>query len=286
MKKKILGALALSFSVCILSPASATQIVYMDSDGDTSFPSLSWQNDTTGLAAFTGDAFELNTTQRNEVVASILALVIEDFQPYDIEFVTDTTGLVDYYTWGIDDTAYTYSNNQPAQPNGSYLEIDPYSPCPDLNWDCRRLFGKAENTSGDTDQYGNNIYHEGYARTWAGSFALGTGTASPSDPALNIFTHTVGQIAQALANSAAHEIAHMFGAFHPSSDPGACSMMWVEVESIEANENKCFSSSDHNILLATLGARPVPPTTVPEPGTLTLFGIGLLGIGIARRRKA
>ena len=42
-----------------------------------------------------------------------------------------------------------------------------------------------------------------------------------------------------------------------------------------------LSTTSNNII----GHFLVRPTTVPEPGTLALFGIGLLGMGLARRRK-
>ncbi|MDX5297961.1 MAG: PEP-CTERM sorting domain-containing protein, partial [Gammaproteobacteria bacterium] len=37
--------------------------------------------------------------------------------------------------------------------------------------------------------------------------------------------------------------------------------------------------------IAKLNVRELP-VTVPEPGTLALFGMGLLGLGLARRRQA
>ena len=302
MKKKILAGMILSLALWAQNSAFATY-VYMDFDGDAAFPSLTWQEDTTGLAAFTGSAFGLSTAQRDTVVTSIMSLVLDDYLPWDIDFVTDTTGLSSWYTWGVDDSAYVFSEGQPTPPIGPsspyYDEIDPYVPCPTVGgyfYDCHRLYGKAMGgtLAEPNDQYGNNIYNPTYARTFAGSLALGPGTASPSSPALNIATHTLDQIAQALANQAAHEIAHLFGAVHPSNGFGACTMMWVEVESVEANENKCFSSADELVLLASLGVRPEDPddpddpddpTPVPEPGTLALLGIGLIAMSMSRRRK-
>jgi len=69
--------------------------------------------------------------------------------------------------------------------------------------------------------------------------------------------------------------------------------MYVEVESVEAGNNKYFSNTDHQILLSFLGARPEDPegpedddpVTVPEPGTLALLSIGLFAMGLARRRR-
>lgn len=38
--------------------------------------------------------------------------------------------------------------------------------------------------------------------------------------------------------------------------------------------------------MATLSSLTVRPNSVPEPGTLVLFGIGLIGLGLCRRRQA
>ena len=252
MSMKVLRVLLLAAVILlVVSSVQAAKVVLLNFDGDATFPSLTSQSVTYGLAPFTGSAFSLSASDADAVKANILTLVEADYAPYDINFITDKS-LPHDYEWGVDDSANVYTEGPPY-----YLSVDPYSPCPS-GYTCHRLFGKTANNPGDTDNWGNNIYHPEYSRTFAGSFALGAGTASPSSPSL--VGHTVGQISQALGNSAAHEIAHLFGVKHPASGAG-WNLMYTEVESVESTVNKYFSASDQAILLAALGPTPISTDT-------------------------
>jgi len=283
MKKKISTIFAaLSIIFLMNFSAEATTYVYTDYDGDATFPRLTWQYNVGALASFDGTRFRaagFTALEKSTIISNISTLLYQDFAPFNIQFVTDPSGLLSYKTIGVDDKAYVFSSG----PNFPVV-ADPFSPPPAGEAGWFRLFGKTANSPGDTANDGTPIYFPDYSRIFGGSFTLPAGSASPSQPSL--FGDTVDHISQALGNMEAHEIAHFFGLQHPGAYPGPGNLMWVETEGIESTTNKTFSAGDQAILMNALGPRSTDGNDgkAPEPTTMLLIGSGLLGLWGFRKK--
>jgi hypothetical protein len=284
----LLGCLLIAFAQSASQAANVryaparTMYVKLQFEGDPGFPSLTSTTLTRGLDRFTGAAFGLSQQQREVVVQRIQELVEEDFRDFNVEFVTGTPPMTNSFTWGIDDSKFLYPANGAC--TGSTTS---------------RLWGKAGSLDHQSvDCTGESLYHPSYARTFAGSFVVLSNSDSPSQPPLRLGqplppgpfdsqlsfpTISVEHIAQALANSAAHEIGHLFGLKHPEGAEDlqcktsltfqATRLMCSSPEGIEARFNKGFSGTERAILAASIGLRPLDSAGVP--GALRDRGAGL-----------
>lgn len=230
--------------------------VFLNFNGDLNFPGLTLQGDTRGLASFFGGVFNISVQQRQALIDRIVSFIRQDFARFsNISLVTSTQGLGFWYTWGIDDRAYVFYEDEVVE--NRPLPITPEAPCV-ANGLCARLFGKAIGSinPGERDLINDRpIHHPTYARTFAGSFALGELSANPSEPPLiygdQVRGNTIGidEIAQALANNAAHEIAHLFGIGHYCT---VTNLMCQREEQYEALQNKNWTIDYLDILETVL----------------------------------
>jgi hypothetical protein len=243
--------------------------VRLEFDGDVAFPNITVKP-TPGLARFTGANFGLTAIQRTQVVVRIQELLEADYHKFNIRFVTTQPPVNNFFTWGIDDTSFIFSDGS----------------CPAASGSCR-LFGKAGANPGATDNTGQSIFQPRHARTWAGSLSLPSTSASPSQPSLALGNTlpggvpvTVENIAQALGNNAAHEIGHLFGLVH---QPQACvnnpacfnqQLMITMTEAVEATHDKTFAIADRIALQEAIGAR--PPVVTDVEGALRDAGAGVM----------
>jgi hypothetical protein len=131
-------AVLLVVLLSVVFSVQATTVVYMDFDGDPTFPSLTYAFNTHGLGVFNGFAFGLSAAESDQVKSNILTLVREDFADYDVEFTTNAADPHDY-TWGIDNSYYMWK-----EPYDTSFEDDLYWGCP-WGFTCYRLYGKTAN---------------------------------------------------------------------------------------------------------------------------------------------
>lgn len=108
---------------------------------------------------------------------------------------------------------------------------------------------------------------------------------------LNLAT-TNEQRINLLAGTVTHEIGHGLSLVHPNGqapNPGAS--LWSVMAtgaspslmpSAERVKDRDFSYGEFATLIQSVGLRPV--TVVPEPGTWLLMGLGLVAVGVARRK--
>jgi hypothetical protein len=73
----------------------------------------------------------------------------------------------------------------------------------------------------------------------------------------------------------------------PNGDQGIGGTRYVNITSDTAFDRVVFSSAllPFEFDNVAIGQLATPPTAVPEPASLALFGAGLIGLGLARRRR-
>ena len=174
---------------------------------------------------------------------------------------------------------FEWSNGQTAPVNGDtewyYMNIGDANP--NVGFLGQACLGCVRNSSGVSTVANGTIFGSTLTDSISGLLGLATG----NQQRINL-----------LAGTVTHEIGHGLSLVHPSGqapNPGAS--LWSVMAtgaspslmpSAERVKDRDFSYAEFSTLIQTVGLRQV--TVVPEPGTWLLMGLGLVAVGVVRRK--
>lgn len=177
------------------------------------------------------------------------------------------------------DIDFEWSNGQTAPVNGDtewyYMNIGDANP--NVGFLGQACLGCVRNSSGVSTVANGTMFGSTLTDSLAGLLSLATSNA---------------QRINLLAGTVTHEIGHGLSLVHPNgqaANPGAS--LWSVMAtgaspslmpSAERVKDRDFSYGEFSTLIQTVGLRPV--TVVPEPGTWLLMGLGLVAVGVVRRK--
>ena len=177
------------------------------------------------------------------------------------------------------DIDFEWSNGQTAPVNGDtewyYMNIGDANP--NVGFLGQACLGCVRNSSGVSTVGNGTMFGSTLTDSLAGLLSLATSNA---------------QRINLLAGTVTHEIGHGLSLVHPNGqapNPGAS--LWSVMAtgaspslmpSAERVKDRDFSYVEFSTLIQSVGLRPV--TVVPEPGTWLLMGLGLVAVGVVRRK--
>ena len=177
------------------------------------------------------------------------------------------------------DIDFEWSNGQTAPVNGDtewyYMNIGDANP--NVGFLGQACLGCVRNSSGVSTVANGTMFGSTLTDSLAGLLSLATSNA---------------QRINLLAGTVTHEIGHGLSLVHPNgqaANPGAS--LWSVMAtgaspslmpSAERVKDRDFSYTEFSTLIQSVGLRPV--TVVPEPGTWLLMGLGLVAVGVVRRK--